>query len=579
MLLALVLASGTTGGALAQSITPDFAMNGGGQFYTQTNAGGSGTGFAVTNQGGVPLWDWFQKYGGVGLLGYPNTGRFTLDGFTVQGTQRVLLQWHPENGTMSFVNIFDRMHDANLDSVLQSTYQIPPQVDNSAAEKGMSFDQVAALRQSWLDYPDPSFKNFYNADPFHIDHYGLPTSHIQDFGPFLTIRLQRVAFQLWKADGPAGIKAGQLVLVLGSDIAKAVNFYPADAKTPGSAPIVAPPPAPNKTQFQYGFGAQIAGGQEAQAVSGTEAAGFGWLKQQVRWCDLQPQQATPPNWTELDTVANDVAASGTDLMFSVVCAPQWAAVANGEFPAKPSDAATFFGALAQHFKGKVQAYEIWNEANFAREVGPGNINAGSYVELLKAVTPAIRAADPGAVIISGAPTPTGVNDPNVAQDDLTYLSNMYGYQGGVVKGLFDVLGAHPEGYGNPPEQTVANHTQPNFSNDPSFFFRRAEDYHNLMVQVGDDKPIWATETGYDPDGNAPAGYEYARGLTEAQQADYLVREVNYAKKNWPWMGVMVFWNLNFQAVVPDTDEKWGFGVLHGDYSPRPAYTALAALPK
>src|SRR6185312_3413150 len=107
----------------------------------------------------------------------------------------------------------------------------------------------------------------------------------------------------------------------------------------------------------------------------------------------------------------------------------------------------FFGAMAQHFKGRVQAYEVWNEENFAREVGPGNINAGSYVELLRAVQPAIKQADSGAVVVLGAPTPTGVNDPNVAQDDLTYLSNVYAYQNGVVKGFFDVLGAHPEGYG------------------------------------------------------------------------------------------------------------------------------------
>jgi polysaccharide biosynthesis protein PslG len=126
---------------------------------------------------------------------------------------------------------------------------------------------------------------------------------------------------------------------------------------------------------------------------------------------------------------------------------------------------------------------------------------------------------------------------------------------------------------------VANHTQPNFSNHPSFFFRRAEDYHNLMMQVGDNKPIWATETGYDSNGNAPAGYEYARTISEAQQADYLTREFAYAKKNWPWMGVMFVWNLNFQAVVPNSDEKWGFGVLNGDYSPRPAYTALQTMPK
>ena len=71
----------------------------------------------------------------------------------------------------------------------------------------------------------------------------------------------------------------------------------------------------------------------------------------------------------------------------------------------------------------------------------------------------------------------------------------------------------------------------------------------------------------------------ARGITEAQQADYLVREMKYARANWPWMGVVFVWNLNFQAVVAQTDEKWGFGVLRQDYSPRPAYTALQKMQK
>src|SRR5690242_19913741 len=44
-----------------------------GHFYTQTNAGAGGNGFAITDDGGVPMWTWFKRYGGVDLLGYPNT--------------------------------------------------------------------------------------------------------------------------------------------------------------------------------------------------------------------------------------------------------------------------------------------------------------------------------------------------------------------------------------------------------------------------------------------------------------------------------------------------------------------------
>jgi hypothetical protein len=236
-------------------------------------------------------------------------------------------------------------------------------------------------------------------------------------------------------------------------------------------------------------------------------------------------------------------------------------------------------AMAAHFKGRVAAYEVWNEENFAREVGPGNINPGNYVELLKASYPVIKAADPNAIVISGAPTPTGVNDPNIAERDLTYLQQMYSYQNGVVKSYFDVLGAHNEPYANPPDQTVANHTLPSYANDTSFFFRQVEDYHNLMVQVGDgSKQIWETEIGYDANTMAPAGYS-GWTVSEQQQATYLVQLFQYARANYPWLGAIFVWNLNFQVVVPQPDEKWGFGVVRFDYSARPAYSALASMPK
>ena len=584
IMLTLIPAAAAT--TLAAS-GPDYDIPNG-HFYTQTNAGAGGNGFAITDDAGVPMWTWFTRYGGVGALGYPNTGRFMLDGFVVQGTQRVLLQWNPGDRTMHFVNILDRLHDIpGMDDILAKTFQVPAQIDNSAAEKGINtatkagFDQVAAIRQAWLNFPNPAFKDHYFADPFHVDHFGLPTSQIQDFGPFLTIRLQRRGFQLWKADGPAGIKAGQLVEQLGSDIAKTVNFYPKDAATPTAPPGgAAAGPATGTQGLQYGFAAETVGASASQAVNATKSAGFGWIKQQVRWGGLQPAPGAAVNWGPLDGAVNTANAAGLKVLFSVVDAPGWAANPGAKFPKNPADAAAFFSQMAGHFKGRVQAYEVWNEENFATEVGPGQINAGNCVELLKAAYPAIKAADPGAIVVSGAPTPTGVNDPNIAFRDLTYLQQMYAYQGGVVKGFFDALGAHNEPYGNQPEETVASHSKPDYSGDPSFFFRQVEDYRNLMVQNGDGgKGIWQTEIGYDSNPLAPPTYSYAQSITEQQQADWSARLFGYAKQNYPWMGVMFVWNLNYQAIVGQGDEKWGFGYLRADYTPRPAYTALATMPK
>ena len=35
------------------------------------------------------------------------------------------------------------------------------------------------------------------------------------------------------------------------------------------------------------------------------------------------------------------------------------------------------------------------------------------------------------------------------------------------------------------------------------------------------------------------------------------------------------WNLNFRTVVPETDEKFGFGLLNPDLSPTPGYACAA----
>jgi hypothetical protein len=47
----------------------------------------------------------------------------------------------------------------------------------------------------------------------------------------------------------------------------------------------------------------------------------------------------------------------------------------------------------------------------------------------------------------------------------------------------------------------------------------------------------------------------------------------------PYIGGMFQWNLNFQMSVPQSDEKWGFGIVRADYSGRPAYGALLGMPK
>jgi hypothetical protein len=167
-------------------------------------------------------------------------------------------------------------------------------------------------------------------------------------------------------------------------------------------------------------------------------------------------------------------------------------------------------------------------------------------------------------------------------DDLAYLRGLYALNNGEVKNYFDVLAAHLSGFSNPPDCTLATplcSLSGAWNTDPSFFaFTRLGQYRDVMSQAGDDKKVWLTEFGYDSSTVSVPGYEYSTYISEDAQARFLVQAMQIARQT-PYIGGVMVWNLNFQMVVPQTDEKWGFAVLRSDFSPRPAFSALAAMPK
>jgi hypothetical protein len=67
-------------------------------------------------------------------------------------------------------------------------------------------------------------------------------------------------------------------------------------------------------------------------------------------------------------------------------------------------------------------------------------------------------------------------------------------------------------------------------------------------------------------------------LTELNQANFLVQAFTMAR-GLDYVAAMMQWNLNFQQVVPKTNEMWGFGIIRSDLSARPAYSALLQMPK
>jgi hypothetical protein len=196
---------------------------GGGRWYSQTGRPGE-AGFALVDDGEARFWSEFRRLGGVDALGYPVSRRFRLDGFVVQATQRVLMQWRPECGCVYFVNVFDRMSELGHDQWLQSAKQTPrhePALGGAEARLAL-LDERPAIKGAYFGVVGDA-----------IQSSGYPTSRALDMGNHWALRAQRVVFQEWKEDVPWA-RAGQVTVALGGDMAKEVGLVPPVAALPGS---------------------------------------------------------------------------------------------------------------------------------------------------------------------------------------------------------------------------------------------------------------------------------------------------------------------------------------------------------
>lgn len=359
--------------------------------------------------------------------------------------------------------------------------------------------------------------------------------------------------------------------------------------TPTSTPMPVIPTAgplspPLPLAFGYGIQAHAFVDQD-RVIQAVEDLGFGWLHQEVRWAQIEPAKGAY-SWDGLDAIVESCSEAGIHVLFSVIEAPTWA---RGEQagvgpPDDTQDLASFVGAMAARYRGKVHAYEIWSGQNLRSAWQGAPLSAEDYVQLLRDAHEAIKAADPNAIVVSGAPTPTGVNDGEWAIDDLVYLQQMY--DAGLAE-VCDAVGVHPIGYANPPDAYYRRgdfDPARVFDDHRSFFFRNTvEDSYGIMAENGDgDRLLWVTEFGWaTSDGMETRplpGYDFAADIDQGQQADYVVGAYVWAKE-WGHTGVMFLSNLNSWPALGTEDEMALYSIVRGDWSPRPAYTALRDMPK
>jgi hypothetical protein len=316
-------------------------------------------------------------------------------------------------------------------------------------------------------------------------------------------------------------------------------------------------------------------------MASAEDLGVGWVKEQVQWHTIEhgPEDF---EWHHLDAIVHSAEAHGLKLLLGVTHAPDWTRVAEKESgpPADYAEFGRFMEQLATRYRGQVDAYELWNEPNLAREWRGDTLDAARFVELVAEGAGGVRRGDPSAVVVSGAPAVTGIDDGVTAVADRRFLRGMVEAD---AADHVDAIGAHPYGYGNPPDESVHDetHTASSHNDHPTFFFRDTlEDYRGILAEHGlEDVPIWVTEFGWpSPEGIGEmdlTGWEYGREISEADQADYVVRAFQMGQER-PGVGPMFLWNLNLAVIWGPDNAFSAYSLLRPDGSPRPAYRALRA---
>ena len=237
----------------------------------------------------------------------------------------------------------------------------------------------------------------------------------------------------------------------------------------------------------------------------------------------------------------------------------------------------------------VDAFEIGNEPNLS---GPGQyngaVNPAQYANQLCAAYDAIKRTDPAFIVVSAGLAPTGgFADHQQGMESLAYMRAMLAaiqanpFSHGEAGGCFDVFAYHNYGF------RVSYDTDPHSGACPAeMCFRGVEDaWAVLHGEFFVNKPIWTTETGWMRDyvaggcGNAPWGSIFAGfPMSDKAQADNLVGAFQYARANYPWLGGIFVFNLDFnpprRSTDPCYDEQGWFAVQR-----HAAEAALEAMPK
>jgi hypothetical protein len=272
-----------------------------------------------------------------------------------------------------------------------------------------------------------------------------------------------------------------------------------------------------------------------------KSSGTDIVRVDVGWSSLQevgPDRYSTWFLNKVDHLVAGAHARGLPLLLTLVRTPCWASSAPSSLkqgcagswwdrgvveyaPNDPQDYAKALGFLADRYKGRVAAWELWNEPN-SDAFFKAPDQAVAYANLVRAAYPAVKAADPAAKVIAGA----------LSQSDYRFTTRLYAAG---IKGSFDAFAIHP--YSDDVSPVDARADQ-----DAQYsFLRGVPAVHAVMLANGDNRPMWLTESGWSTS-SVRGAQPWANGVSESSQSRFLLEQAKQVKQ-WSYVAVNVWYNL------------------------------------
>lgn len=307
----------------------------------------------------------------------------------------------------------------------------------------------------------------------------------------------------------------------------------------GSSSGTSPAPSPAPTGG-FELGGQATGLSHASEM---HTAGMLWVKVQHKW------QAGEDPAAEAGFI-NNAHDQGFKVLYSVTGLDHPTSIDYNAY-------ANYVAGLAS--KG-ADGIEVWNEMNFDREWPAGQISGSNYVNnMLRPAYNAIKGANNGTMVISGAPTPTGAFPfcgasigSQIGCNDDTYIAQM---AAAGATSYTDCIGMH---YNAGTTSPYATSGSPNPYHYSWYYSPMVNLYHNAF---GGARKLCITELGYlsgEGYGSLPTSFSWASGTSVAEQAQWLAENTVIARDS-RRVRLMVVYNVDFTDF--GADPQAGYAII------------------